>query len=116
MKTENYDYGKAFNPADRLATVGKRTLDMERMIRLQVAEEQRVKAEEDERIRNIRYFDSTNQTTFTEQDISYNSVGRRVMKTQDGRGVDLEKRDEQLQVENQFNVRSQKITDEELKA
>ena len=38
------------------------------------------------------------------------------MKTQDGHGVDMERRDEQLQVENQFGVRQQKVTDDELVA
>lgn len=47
--------------------------------------------------------------------MTVNSIGRKVMKTQDGHGVDMEKRDEQLQVENRFGERSQKVTDDELK-
>lgn len=41
-------------------------------------------------------------------------IGRRVMKTQDGKPVDLHVRDEQLQVENGFLQRSQKKPDYDL--
>ena len=59
----------------------------------------RQKAEEEERIRNARFFDTTNRTTFQQKDISENVVGRKVMKTQDGKLVPLPSRDEQLMVE-----------------
>ena len=39
------------------------------------------KAEEEERIRNQRYFESTTQTTFQQKPITENVIGRKVMKT-----------------------------------
>ncbi len=49
----------------------------------------------------------------TEQDITSNVIGKRVMLTQDGHGVAKEK-DEQLQVEHGFNQRTQKAPDADL--
>mmetsp|Transcript_17831 Transcript_17831/g.30248 ORF Transcript_17831/g.30248 Transcript_17831/m.30248 type:complete len:109 (-) Transcript_17831:273-599(-) len=43
-----------------------------------------------------------------------NTIGRRVMKTQDGQTVSLNKKDEQLIVEHGTWRRSQKIQDEEI--
>lgn len=34
--------------------------------------------------RNMRYFDTTTKTTFVEQDLTANVIGRQVMKTQNG--------------------------------
>ncbi len=73
----------------------------------------REKEENAERIRNMRYFDTTTATTFVEQDITANPVGKRVMCTQDGKGVTND-RDEQLQVEHGFGERTQKASDKEL--
>ena len=87
MTSENYHYGKSKNPADELPRVGKRTLAMEREIQEQVRKELEEKAAEEERIRNMRYFDSTAKTTFVAQDLQQNTVGKRVMKTQDGQTV-----------------------------
>jgi len=39
------------------------------------------KAEEEERLRNMRYFDTTNKGAFFEKSITENAVGREVMKT-----------------------------------
>jgi hypothetical protein len=43
-----------------------------------------LKKQKEEKDRNIRYFDSTAKTTFVDQDMTSNTVGRRVMKTTDG--------------------------------
>ena len=72
------------------------------------------KEQEDERMRNTRYFDTTNKQIFVEKDLTYNAVGRKVMRTQDGKLVPLDNRDELLMVEHGFGRRSQKTTDEEL--
>lgn len=45
MQTEAYFLGKAVNPASKLATTGKRTIDLERMIREEVHREQKAKAD-----------------------------------------------------------------------
>ena len=82
----------------------------------QVMEERRQQAEEEERLRNMRYFDSTTKSTFTQQDLTQNSVGKRVMKTQDGAHVVQEQRDEQLQVENGFLGRTQKQSDQRIES
>jgi len=63
----------------------------------------------------MRYFDTTTSTTHNEQDITQNIIGKRVMITQDGKGVSAPK-DEQLQVEHGLGARTQKVTDAQLKA
>ena len=62
----------------------------------------------------MRYFDTTSKTTFVDQDMTANQVGRKVMKTQDGGLVSMDNRDELLMVEHGFGKRSQKTTDKEL--
>ena len=69
---------------------------------------------EEERRRNERYFDTTTKSNHVEQDLSANTIGRKVMKTQDGGTVAMSKRDEQLMVEHGFGKRTQKATDNEL--
>lgn len=73
------------------------------------------KEEEQERINNMRYFDSTAKTTYVKQDYSANEVGKRVMKTQNGQAIGGMNKDEELTVEHGFGRRTQKQTDEELK-
>lgn len=73
------------------------------------------KAKEEEAERNRRFFDTTNGTHFYAKSLTENHVGRKVMRTQDGQLVPLEKRDELLMVEHGFVKRTQKATDEELK-
>ena len=72
------------------------------------------KAEEEERIRNMRFLDTTARTTFVKKDLTENAVGRKVMRTQDGKLVSLDNRDELLMVEHGFGKRAPKTTDEEL--
>jgi hypothetical protein len=59
-----------------------------------VAEEMRLKKEEEERLRNQRFFDTTAKTTFTQKELTENTIGRKVMKTQDGKLVENDRRDE----------------------
>ncbi len=114
MQSENYMYGRSKNPADELPQVGKRTMLMEREIQQKVLQELAEKEREEERQRNMRYFDTTGKTTFVEQDMTANVVGRKVMKTQDGGLVAMDNRDELLMVEHGFGRRTQKTTDQEL--
>jgi hypothetical protein len=65
------------------------------------------------RAKNERRFETTAGTTFVEQDLTANIVGKKVMKTQDGKGVDLP--DEQLLVEHGMINRSSHVTDEEIR-
>lgn len=74
----------------------------------------KLKEQEEERIRNARFFDTTARQTFTGKDLTQNVVGRKVMKTQDGSLVPLDHRDELLMVEHGFGKRAPKTTDEEL--
>ena len=63
----------------------------------------------------MRYFDSTTKTTYVEQDYTANTIGARVMKTQNGTPLDKTVKDEELTVEHGFGRRSQKTTDEALR-
>lgn len=115
FKSENNGYGRGQNKADLLPTKGKKTHNLEREIQEAVMREMKEKEEEEERIRNMRYFDSTTKTTYVKQDYSANELGRRVMKTQNGAAIDQLNKDEELTVEHGFGRRTQKQTDEELK-
>lgn len=74
--------------------------------------EERARQEEIER--NRRYFESTNQTSFSKKPMDENTIGRRVMKTQNGMPVPHAQKDELLQVEHGFGKRTAKATDQEL--
>jgi hypothetical protein len=74
------------------------------------------KAENEERMRNVRHLQSTNRAEFNEKDLTTNTVGRKVMRTQDGKGVTMAERDDQLIVESGMFRRTQKDSDEMLKA
>ena len=62
----------------------------------------KIKTAEEEKLRNTRYFDSTNKTTYEPKHLTENVVGRKVMKTQDGKLVPLPHRDELLMVEHGY--------------
>lgn len=57
------------------------------------------RANAEERQRNQRFFDTTQRENFCQKDLTANTVGRKVMKTQDGQLVAMGQRDEQLIVE-----------------
>lgn len=71
---------------------------------------------ERQRIRDLeleqRHFDTTTASTFGKQNYQENTIGRRVMKTQDGKDVSFNLRDEQLIVEHGTWRRLQKCSDE----
>ena len=115
FKSENNGYGRGQNKADTLPSKGRKTASIEQQIEQQVMAEMQQKAEDEERLRNMRYFDSTAKTTYTKQDYSANVVGKRVMKTQNGQSLMTQEKDEELTVEHGFGRRTQKTTDEELK-
>ena len=59
MYTENFYYGKGKNPADELPKWGKKNDKLERNMMEIIQKEQKDKADEEERIRNMRYFETT---------------------------------------------------------
>ena len=75
---------------------------------------ERERQEELERQR--RHFDTTQGSDFTQKGLQENTVGRRVMKTQDCQPVSFDERDEQLIVEHGTWRRLQKTTDDDLTA
>ena len=62
-----------------------------------------------------RYFDTTNAENFDTKDLTQNTVGRKVMRTQDGRLVAMEHRDANFIVETGMYRRTQQATDDELR-
>lgn len=115
MATFNKEYGTGQNKADGIARIGRKTEMMEREIAAAVAKEMQERRAEQERKQQERCFDTTSSENFTAQDLTQNTVGRKVMKTQDGKLVPLECRDEQLMVEQGITRRAQKYTDDELR-
>ena len=82
---------------------------------MQVAKEMQERRDEEARRNAQRYFDTANAETYTKQDMTANVVGRKVMKTQDGKLVQMGARDQALIVETGMNRRQQLATDEELR-
>jgi len=41
----------------------------------------RIREQEEERLRNTRYFDTTARQTFVKKDLTENAIGRKVMRT-----------------------------------
>lgn len=62
-----------------------------------------------------RRFDTWQRGEFVEKDLSLNTVGKKVMTTQDGQNVPMANRDDQLIVESGMWRRTQKADDAELK-
>jgi len=75
---------------------------------------------EKERLKDLaqqqRYFDTTQRSDFVKQDQYQNTIGRRVMKTQDNANISLNDKDENFVVEHGTWRRLQKNDDDELKA
>ena len=61
--------------------------------------------EEEARRNAQRYFDTASGETYTKQDMTANVVGRKVMKTQDGKLVEMGSRDQVLINETGMNRR-----------
>lgn len=116
MVPTSNDWGTGRNPADQIPRAGRKAEALEKEIAAQIAQEMQDKADQEERIRNMRCFDTTNRTQHSEKDLTVNVIGKKVMRTQDGANVPMEGRDEQLIVESGMWRRTQKDSDEALKA
>ena len=108
MTTNNLEYGTGKNSADGIAMIGRKTKNIEREIAMKVAQEMAEKEAREEAKRQERYFDTTTGDTHTTQDLSHNTVGRRVMKTQDGQKADGPANDNLSKVESGYAMPSQK--------
>ena len=64
--------------------------------------------------REQRMFETTNMAVHKKMDYCQNTVGRKVMKTQDGVPVSINVKDEQLVVEHGTWRRLQRATDDDL--
>ena len=115
MTTNNTEYGTGKHSTAGIARAGKKTMMAERDIAHAVAMEMQAKRDALEKQKQERYFDTTNKETHYEQDMSQNTIGRKVMKTQDGKLVSADSRDENLIVETGMYRRTQKATDDELR-
>ena len=62
MVPTSNDWGTGRNPADQIPRVGRKTEALEKEIAAQIAQEMQEKADQEERIRNMRCFDTTNRT------------------------------------------------------
>jgi len=99
MKTNNHEYGTGKNNADGIARVGRKQQNFEKQIQATIAAEIAEKERNEEEMRQMRYFDTTTKDTYYGQDMTANTVGRKVMRTQDGSLVPMENRDQALIVE-----------------
>ena len=84
MNTNNQEYGVAKNKADSIAKLGKKTQLHEKDIEAQVSQMMQERENEEKRRNEQRYFDTNNRENFVKKNMADNTVGRRVMKTQDG--------------------------------
>ena len=60
----------------------------------QIMEQQQAKDQKEEQDRNFRCLDTTQRVDFTQKTHYDNTVGRRVMKDQNGNGVSMSCKDE----------------------
>ena len=88
---------------------------MELEIQRQVQQEMNERQARLEATTQERYFDTTSRENFVEKDLTQNVVGRKVMRTQDGKLVPLGSRDENFIVETGMYRRTAKATDDELR-
>ena len=96
LAATNHSYGAATNAADSLRKVGRREELLTQQLWNEVIQnQQEIKAAEEAR-RNIRYLETTTRTTYTGPQPTQ-PVGKRVMKTQDGK--ETEANDEAFLVE-----------------
>ena len=110
MNTFNYEYGKSTNPADSLPKIGKREQLLAQKIQEEIIKEQQEKLEEEKRAKEARIFETTTKSNFNWKDPK-EPVGKRVMKDQHGRDIQLS--DPEFAVEHGFR-RIQPITDVKL--
>ena len=116
MTTNNTEYGTGKSSTAGITRVGRKTQNMEREIERQVMEEMQAKKAAEEAKLKERYFDTTNSENLCQRDLTQNTVGRKVMQTQDGKLVNLGSRDENFIVESGMYRRTAKATDDELRA
>ena len=91
MYSQNYLYGRGVNPADALPKVGLKHKRLEQeMYNLISAEIREMDAAKD-RLKEVRHFDTTAREEFNAKPIEGNTVGRWIMRTQDGEVVPLER-------------------------
>ena len=112
--TNNTEYGTGRNPAAQVARVGRKNQMMEREIERQVQKEMLERKAALAAKDQERYFDTTNQENLPSRDLTQNTVGRKVMQTQDGKLVSMESRDEGFIVETGMYRRTAKAADAEL--
>ena len=91
MYSENYHYGRSVNPADALPKVGLKNKRLEQEMYAIIKSELQEKEDELERERQARRFDTTNKVTYEQKPLNENTVGRWVMRTQDGAAIGLDK-------------------------
>ncbi len=115
MNTYNTEYGTGKNPAAAITRVGRKNEIMEREIERQVMKEMQERKDKIEARNQERYFDTTNRENLTAQDMTANTIGRKVMQTQDGKLVSMENRDETFINETGMYRRTAKATDAELR-
>ena len=114
FSTNNTEYGVAKNSTHGIASIGRKNARMEREIERQVQAEMQAKRDDIAARDNDRYFDTTNGENHCTMPLDQNTIGRKVMQTQDGKLVAMPSRDENFIVETGMYRRTAKATDQEL--
>ena len=91
MYSENYHYGKGQNKADALPKVGLKNKRLEQEMYAIIAGELQEKEDELERERQRRRFETTTGSTHASLSLAENTVGKWLMKTQDGHPLVVDK-------------------------
>ena len=91
MYSQNYLYGRGVNPADALPKVGLKSKRIEQeMYRLIAAEIQEIDDAKNRELQ-VRNFETTTRSEFISKPLNENTLGRWIMRTQDGEAVPLER-------------------------
>lgn len=91
MYSESFHYGKGVNPADALPRTGLKQKRLEQEMMNIIAAELKEKEESLEQLRRTRYFDTTSGLEYGSKPLTENTVGRWVMRSQDGAPIAFDK-------------------------
>ncbi len=91
LYSQNYHYGRGHNKADELPKVGLKSKRLEEEMYQIIAGELKEREEEQERVRQQRRFETTTNSTHAAFSLTENTVGRWLMKTQDGAPIVVDK-------------------------
>ncbi|CAD8091545.1 unnamed protein product [Paramecium primaurelia] len=113
-KPASQNVGGTVNRADLIPKVGKKAQLIEQQYLQQIQSELESRQADSFSQTQQRYFETTCKSEFTQKPIENNTIGRRVMRTQNGTAIDADKKDVDLLSDMGFYQKPQLSTDQQL--